>query len=459
MWKKDRSGGVGCRRSVAGRRKFDDPGYRGPERRNGQDRRLKGLAACVLAGSLLLGAAEAAYAGGRRLTDRPQVVETVLQIRADSSVHARPPVFNITRADMERGYSVATNDTNGYVFAANNTAGEVFTSIVVTTDHGTPPPEGSVEVRPPYQGPPPDMKRSDYKFYLSPGEYAPDSVVLARLLTDDGSGIEASGPAGEKTSLSSEDKEGPSSRDDALGTEKTASSGAVREENLNMSINPSPSQSRFLLRPAERSTRFLKHRFQLKPYTSAAFDFEFSSVFKGATSGGFTDVGAALATQVVLHELGHDIVADRVGATGSRLNFLTSKNGQFFMASSTVQSIEDRSRLPYNMGGEWAADLTFEYALESYRSNPSIYNKSLMFFSGTDMLWYSLYAFYLSDKHEELDPIAVTKYNNISQEAVLSVALAKTVINAYRIYSGNDKIIPHFTVERESVTLNFKVAF
>jgi hypothetical protein len=420
-----------------------------------------------LAGSLLLGAVEEAHAGGRRLTDRLQihelqVRETTQQVREHSRVHARPPVFKITRADMERGYSVTTNDTNGYVFAANNLGDKVFTSIVVTMKDGAPPPEGSVEVQPPYHGPPPGMNRLDYRFYLSPGEYGQDRVVLAKLLAYDGSGIEE--PVDQrsfdkKTSLYYKDKEGPSSKGDALNKEKTEASGAVHEENLSLSISPSTLQSRFLLRPADKSPRFLKSRLKPKPYTSAAFDFEFSSVFKGATGGGFTDVGAALATQVVLHELGHDVVADSVGAEGSSLSFLTSKDGQFFMASSHVESIEDRSRLPYNMGGEWAADLTFEYALESYRSNPSIYNKSLMFFSGTDMLWYSIYAFYLSDGHEELDPIAITKYNNISEEAVLLVALAKTAINAYRIYSGNDKVIPYFSLDRESATLNLKVAF
>jgi hypothetical protein len=110
------------------------------------------------------------------------------------------------------------------------------------------------------------------------------------------------------------------------------------------------------------------------------------------------------------------------------------------------------------MGWEFAADLTFEYALDSYRRKQTLYNKSLMFFSGTDLLWYSLYAFYLFDGQEELDPIAVTKYNNVSQVAVLSMALAKTIINAYRIYSGEDKVVPHFLVDRDSVTLSFRVA-
>jgi len=197
----------------------------------------------------------------------------------------------------------------------------------------------------------------------------------------------------------------------------------------------------------------------LEQYRSGAFDFEFSSVLKGAAKGRVFDIGAAFATNVIIHELGHDIVADYVGAEGSSLGFLQSKNGQFFLASSTVRTIDASARLPYSMGGEFAADFTFEYALSSYRTNPTLYNKSLMFFSGTEMLWYSIYAFYLSSGHDNLDPIAITRYGGISRETVLSVALAKTIMNAYRIYTGEDTVIPHFTVSDDSVTLNLTIAF
>lgn len=203
----------------------------------------------------------------------------------------------------------------------------------------------------------------------------------------------------------------------------------------------------------------LQNSYKLEPYRSGAFDFEFTSVLKGARRGKVVDIGAAFATNVLVHELGHAIVADYVGADGSTLGFLQSKDGQFFFASSTVRSIDADSRLPYYMGGEFATDFTFEYALGSYRKDPTLYNRSLMFFSGTEMLWYSLYAFYLSGGNDNLDPIAVTKYGGVSREAVLSVALAKTVMNAYRIYSGKDTVIPHFMVDNDSVTLNLTMAF
>jgi len=199
----------------------------------------------------------------------------------------------------------------------------------------------------------------------------------------------------------------------------------------------------------------VKHRH----LTTGAFDFEMSSVLKGTLGAGIISVGAAFATNVILHELGHAIIADYVEAEGSKLSFLKSKNGQFFLASSTVKAIDEESRLPYNMGGEWAADKTFEFALSSYRRKPNLYNKSLMFFSGTDLLWYSLYAFYLSDGHKELDPIAITTYNDISSETVLLVALSKTLLNAYRVYTGSDRVVPSFSIGRKSVVVKLRMVF
>jgi len=230
-------------------------------------------------------------------------------------------------------------------------------------------------------------------------------------------------------------------------------------ERLNLNMNSFFSKRHLLLKRPILTYSYNSGKVNHRPLTTGAFDFEMSSVLKGTVGTGVISVGAAFATNVFLHELGHAIIADYVEAEGSKLRFLQSKNGQFFLASSTVEAIDERSRLPYNMGGEWAADKTFEYALKRYREGPSLYNKSLLFFSGTDLLWYSLYAFYLSHGHNELDPIAITTYNDISRETVLLVALSKTILNAYRIYSGNDRVIPSFTVDKESVVVNLRMVF
>jgi len=196
-----------------------------------------------------------------------------------------------------------------------------------------------------------------------------------------------------------------------------------------------------------------------KPFTSSTLDFEFKSVLRGTMGKGIIDVGTALFTEVLLHEAGHYMVADYVGAESNSVAFLVSRNGQFSLGLSTVTGVESRSRLPYYMGGEVAADFSFEYALSSYRRNPTLYNRALMLFSGTDLLRYTLYAFLLSDGHDHLDPIAVTRYSEVSREALLSVAVVKTMLNAYRIHSGNDAVIPYFMVDKESVTLMLRAVF
>ena len=409
-----------------------------------------------MAAGMLLGATDGSAEerigearGGRRLGDRLsahelRVAEDALLAHERSRSNGTPELFRVARADANRANSVVTNDTNGYFFSADDMSGELFNSIVVTIAKGASPPEGSVEIQAPYHGPTPDIKKLDYRFYLSPGTYSRKRVVLARLFVDDG--------------FEGKVKKEPPPKSSAFYNELAGARGAARHDNLSLSIGTAPLESRFLL-PVYRTPSFQRNELKPEAYTSAAFDMEFSSVLKGTTKGRLADVGAAFATNVVLHELGHDIVADHVGAMGSSLDFLTSKDGQFFMASSSVDTIDSDKKLSYHMGGEWAADMTFEYALESYRNDPNLYNKSLMFFSGTDLLWYSIYAFYLSDGHEELDPIAITKTANISEETLISVAIAKTVINAYRVYSGSDRVIPYFSVDDDAVTLNFGITF
>jgi hypothetical protein len=157
-------------------------------------------------------------------------------------------------------------------------------------------------------------------------------------------------------------------------------------------------------------------------------------------------IGAAFFTNLAAHEFGHEVVAHYVGAEGSRLNFFNEQDGNFFLGTSSVEKIDNKSKLPYTMGGEFFADLTFEHALQDYRQKPNAYNRSLLVYSGTDFLWYCFYAFYLSNDNPAYDPITISQETGISREMLFSIALAKTLLNAYRIYSGQDKVIPYFTV-------------
>jgi hypothetical protein len=181
--------------------------------------------------------------------------------------------------------------------------------------------------------------------------------------------------------------------------------------------------------------------------------------FLPTSAGDIIMSGAAFLTNLAVHEFGHFIVADHVGVSSNRMEFFNKEGDQFFLGTSYVEGIEEESVLSYTMGGEFFADLTFEHALQSYRNRPNGYNKALLFYSGTDFLLYSFYAFYLTDGHESFDPNNVSNETGLSEDALFSIILAKTALNAYRIFSGNDYVIPYFTVDKNHVALNIAIPF
>lgn len=169
--------------------------------------------------------------------------------------------------------------------------------------------------------------------------------------------------------------------------------------------------------------------------------------------------GAALMTGLFVHELGHTVVADTYGAESAGMSFLASRDGEFHLGLSTVSGLDTDSTLPYYAGGAVASDITFEYALASYRREPTTFNKSLMLYSGLELLRYTLYSFYLSEGSSTHDTTAVVERTGLSEGALLSVALAKTAINAYRVWSGHDAVVPYFNVDRHSATFNLAMYF
>ncbi len=190
------------------------------------------------------------------------------------------------------------------------------------------------------------------------------------------------------------------------------------------------------------------------PFKSSSFNIELPPVVNETVR-----IGQAFITNFIVHELGHKVMADYANATGTKFNVLTSQDGKFFLGQSTFEEIDEESKLSFSMAGEAAADLTFEHALQDYRKNPTLYNKSLLFFSGTDFLLYCLYAYYLSDGHPHYDPVAISDETGISRDTIFSIAAAKTILNAYRIYSGKDHVIPYFTADRSSAALKFMINF
>jgi hypothetical protein len=180
-----------------------------------------------------------------------------------------------------------------------------------------------------------------------------------------------------------------------------------------------------------------------------------------ATAAGPEDlvqVTAAFLTSLTVHEVGHALIADQLGADGIRIHFFTHEDRNFALGLTKVRSLDRRSTLPFAMGGEIANSLNFEYALKLYRQRPTVYNRSLLLFSGTDFLWYTVYSFYLSHGTAHSDPLIIQRETGLSREAILGIALTQSLLNFYRVVSGTDTIVPYFTYDRYSVNFMLRLA-
>ncbi|MGH7273194.1 MAG: hypothetical protein ACREIQ_01880 [Nitrospiria bacterium] len=180
--------------------------------------------------------------------------------------------------------------------------------------------------------------------------------------------------------------------------------------------------------------------------------------------GDLLQIPIAFLTNLAIHESGHFIIAEGADAQDNTLNFFSEKEGSFFLGLSTVSTIDEKSKVTYILGGEIATDLIFEIALDRYRSFASggstAYNRSLLFFSGTDFLWYTLYAFYLAPSRDNrYDPVALSEATDLGPETILVIAATQTILNAYRVYSGQDRIIPYFTFDQQSVSFRLGMRF
>jgi len=183
---------------------------------------------------------------------------------------------------------------------------------------------------------------------------------------------------------------------------------------------------------------------------------------KGAYAFGFEDtvaIGAAYMTHLSLHELGHQVVAEEVGADSPQISFLTRNNGIFYLGLSTYQSIPEESRLPYAVGGERMAGYTFEYALQSYHREPTTFNKALMFFSCMDFLVYTLLANYVSPDNDMYDPNLIREETGLSKELLLSLVMAKSLMNTYRVVNRDASFIPMIWVDKKTAAFVIRFHF
>ena len=184
------------------------------------------------------------------------------------------------------------------------------------------------------------------------------------------------------------------------------------------------------------------------PIDVLAFD------FKDAAS-----IGAAYTTHLFFHEMGHQVVAEDVGADSHKMHFFAVKDGKLYPGLSTYKDIPKESKLPYAVGGDRMAGFTFEYALQSYRRKPTTFNKALMFFSCVDFPVYTLLANYVSPDNEMYDPNLVRSETGCSKEVLLSLVMAKSLLNAYRIMDQDANFTPMISVDKQSALLTIRFNF
>jgi hypothetical protein len=115
--------------------------------------------------------------------------------------------------------------------------------------------------------------------------------------------------------------------------------------------------------------------------------------------------------------------------------------------------------LPYAAGGDRMAGYTFEYALQSYRQNPTTFNKALMVFSNVDFLTYTLMANYIYPDNDMYDPNIIREETGIGKEILLSFAAAKMLLNAYRIFDEDVPFVPVIEVDKHSVFFKLRFDF
>ena len=170
-------------------------------------------------------------------------------------------------------------------------------------------------------------------------------------------------------------------------------------------------------------------------------------------------IGAAYTTHLFLHEMGHQVIADEVGAESPKMSFFTRSGGTFYPGLSTYKNIPEKSKLPYAVGGERMAGLTFDYALKSYRHKATTYNKALMFFSCADFFAYTLLANYVNTDNDMYDPYLIREETGCSKGLLLSLVTAKSLINAYRVINPDANFAPVIWVDKSSAALLLRFPF
>lgn len=178
---------------------------------------------------------------------------------------------------------------------------------------------------------------------------------------------------------------------------------------------------------------------------------------------GLSDIfqtGAAYLTHVAAHEMGHNVVGHMAGGENVQTNFFQTQSGNFFVGVSSADALDSEAVLPFRAAGIMASNHTYNFALSTYRVQPTTYNKALLFFSGTDFLWYSVWSFYVKGSDDaSYDPVGISQETGLSPDAVFSVALVQTALNFFRAYSGDDSYTPYVSVDQDRMNVGLRVRF
>ncbi len=206
---------------------------------------------------------------------------------------------------------------------------------------------------------------------------------------------------------------------------------------------------RRILRPTMMGTGFVLSMLLMLPLPGAlAFD-----------SKDIASIGAAYTTHLFFHEMGHQVVAEKVGADSPKMHFFTTKDGKLYPGLSSYKNIPKESKLPYAVGGDRMTGYTFEYALQSYHRNPTTYNKALMFFGCADFFAYTLLANYVHPDNDMYDPNLIREETGLSKELLLSLVMAKSLMNTYRIFNENANFTPIIRVDNDSAAFMIRFEF
>ena len=171
-------------------------------------------------------------------------------------------------------------------------------------------------------------------------------------------------------------------------------------------------------------------------------------------------ISSAYMTYLLAHESGHFVVGRMSGAERASMDFFTNEDDTFFLALTDISVIDPKSLFPYKMGGFATSSYLFESTLRQYRNRPSIYNRSLLLFSGTDLLVYSLWAFYIDGSdNPSYDPVAISHDTGLSHEAIIGIAALQTTLNAYRAYTGKDTLLPYIALDKSWVEMGVQITY